>query len=128
MNLPQWDRRQVLQVAGAIGLAGSLPRVGAAEPPPETRRIRLPRYPVDVACISPMWIAEELLRAEGFEEIAYVPAPMSELSVPQFDVVKVGAGEHDFTSRERPSRSAMSGARRLSRRCLRTSGWMRAGT
>jgi NitT/TauT family transport system substrate-binding protein len=90
-------RRDVLQIAALASAIAALPALAAGEPPPETKRIRLPRYPVDVACLSPMWIAEELLRAEGFEEVAYVPAPMSELSVPQFDVVKVGAGEHDFT-------------------------------
>ena len=71
MNIRLWERRQFLQAAGAIGLAGTVPVVGAAEPPPESRRIRLPRY--DVACVSPLWVAEELLRAEGFDAIEYVP-------------------------------------------------------
>jgi NitT/TauT family transport system substrate-binding protein len=44
----------------------------AAEPPPETKRIRLARFPFDLACLAPMWIAEELLRAEGFEQVEYL--------------------------------------------------------
>jgi NitT/TauT family transport system substrate-binding protein len=67
-------RRAILKALGA-GLIGSLidARSGiAAEPPPETTRIRLNRYPFDVACVAPQWVAEELLRAEGFKEIEYV--------------------------------------------------------
>ena len=71
MNIQLWERRQFLQTAGVIGLAGTVPVAGAVEPPPETRRIRLPRY--DVACVSPLWVAEELLRAEGFDAIEYLP-------------------------------------------------------
>jgi NitT/TauT family transport system substrate-binding protein len=67
-------RRAILKALGA-GLIGGLidARSGiAAEPPPETTRIRLNRYPFDVACVAPQWVAEELLRAEGFKEIEYV--------------------------------------------------------
>jgi NitT/TauT family transport system substrate-binding protein len=68
------ERRAILKGLGA-GLIGSLvdARSGiAAEPPPETTRIRLNRYPFDVACVAPQWVAEELLRAEGFKDIEYV--------------------------------------------------------
>jgi NitT/TauT family transport system substrate-binding protein len=44
----------------------------ATEPSPETTRIRLERYPFDVACVAPQWVAEDLLRAEGFQTIEYV--------------------------------------------------------
>jgi NitT/TauT family transport system substrate-binding protein len=67
-------RRAILKALGA-GLIGGLidARSGVgAEPPPETTRIRLNRYPFDVACVAPQWVAEELLRAEGFKEIEYV--------------------------------------------------------
>jgi NitT/TauT family transport system substrate-binding protein len=64
---------RLLGAAGVCGLAGAASHLACAEPPSETRRIRLPRFPVDVACVSPMWIAEALLRAEGFEDIQYVP-------------------------------------------------------
>ena len=86
-----WERRQFLQAATVLGLAGAMPAGEAAEPPPETRRIRLIRYPsFDVACLSPMWIAEELLRAEGFDDVRYVP-----LTTPT-DVEMAAAGEVDL--------------------------------
>src|SRR5260370_41450496 len=46
------------------------PEPVVAEPPPETTRIRLVRSPA--ICISPLYLAEELLRLEGFTEIEYV--------------------------------------------------------
>lgn len=68
------NRRAVLHAAAAAGLFSAAPSLAAGEPPPETKRIRLGRVDVaDVACLSPIWIAEELLRAEGFEDVQYVP-------------------------------------------------------
>ena len=58
-----------LTVAAAI--LGVSPRPADAEPPPETTKLRLPRYEYDHACIAPQWIAEDLLRAEGFTDIQY---------------------------------------------------------
>ena len=66
------NRRDILIAAAAAGIAGAAPAWAAAEPPPETKRIRLARVAFDVACLSPLWIAEELLRAEGFDEVHYV--------------------------------------------------------
>jgi NitT/TauT family transport system substrate-binding protein len=69
----QWDRRKFLHgltLAGTAGLVGLRPRLALAEPPPETTRIRLVRSPA--ICISPLYLAEELLRLEGFTEIEYV--------------------------------------------------------
>jgi NitT/TauT family transport system substrate-binding protein len=45
----------------------------AAEPPPETNRIRM----VDITgiCSAPQHVARELLQAEGFTEVRYVKAP-----------------------------------------------------
>jgi NitT/TauT family transport system substrate-binding protein len=59
-----------MTVAGAAGVAGIAPETVAAEPPPETGRIRL----VQIAgiCIAPQYLAEELLRAEGFTDVQYV--------------------------------------------------------
>src|SRR5437762_556020 len=70
---PGWNRRQflnTLSLAGAAGLLGLRPASAAAEPPPETTRLRIPWVPS--TCRSPEWIAEELLRAEGFTEVTYV--------------------------------------------------------
>jgi NitT/TauT family transport system substrate-binding protein len=56
---------------GAIAsLAGLGPRAASAEPPPETRRIRLIRIPS--ICRAPQYVADELLRGQGFTEIEYV--------------------------------------------------------
>jgi len=42
-----------------------------AEPPPETKRIRFVHAPS--ICIAPQYLAEELLRLEGFTEVEYLP-------------------------------------------------------
>ena len=57
--------------AAGAGLV-SLPtgRAGA-EPPPETTRIRIVKSGL---CLAPQYVAEELLRSEGFADVQYVPA------------------------------------------------------
>jgi NitT/TauT family transport system substrate-binding protein len=45
----------------------------SAEPRPETKRIRLLKNPS--ICWAPQYVAEDLLHAEGFSEVAYVPNP-----------------------------------------------------
>jgi NitT/TauT family transport system substrate-binding protein len=71
------ERRAFLKGLTATGAGIVSPaRSGfAAEPPPETKRIRLGRYPFDVACVAPLWVADELLRAEGFTTVEYVDHP-----------------------------------------------------
>jgi NitT/TauT family transport system substrate-binding protein len=59
-----------LALAGAGGAIGLTVRPGAAEPPPETTRIRLVQTPS--MCQAPQYVAEELLRAEGFAGVEYV--------------------------------------------------------
>jgi NitT/TauT family transport system substrate-binding protein len=66
-------RREFMRDAALLGAAGALGPVSkalAAEPPPETQRIRLPQGPA--VCIAPLYIAEELLRGEGFSDVQYV--------------------------------------------------------
>src|SRR5919108_6560536 len=68
-----WSRRRFLgrlALAGTVGFLGLPPRRVAAEPPPETTRIRLIK--IAGICIAPQYVAEELLRAEGFTEVQYV--------------------------------------------------------
>jgi NitT/TauT family transport system substrate-binding protein len=71
-----WTRHEFLAttagaaMAGLVGLGSD--RAAAAEPPPETTTIRLVRFPFDVVCTAPQWVAEELLRAEGFSTVEYV--------------------------------------------------------
>ncbi len=71
----RFDRRSFLAGASALGVASVLgsSREAAAEPPPETTRIRLTQDPA--ICLAPQYLAEELLRLEGFSEIEYAKVP-----------------------------------------------------
>ena len=68
------DRREfvkcVAAVAGAASLFGYDIRLAFAEPPPETTRIRFVHDPS--TCMAPQYLAEELLRIEGFSQIEFV--------------------------------------------------------
>ena len=67
-----YTRRQFLEstsVLGAASLLGYL-RLAQAEPPPEVKKIRLVKIPA--ICFAPEYVAEELLRLEGFSEVEYV--------------------------------------------------------
>jgi NitT/TauT family transport system substrate-binding protein len=83
------SRRHFLASASLAAAAGILgPRAPLAdEPPPETTTIRLSKVPG--ICIAPQYAAEELLRAEGFNDIHYVA---SEAGSSQ----KIASGEVDF--------------------------------
>jgi NitT/TauT family transport system substrate-binding protein len=61
-----------LTLAGTAGLLGVRPTHVAAEAPPETTRLRLAW--TGSACQAPQYVAEELLRAEGFTDVQYVGA------------------------------------------------------
>jgi NitT/TauT family transport system substrate-binding protein len=69
-SLGSWTRRKFvggLVGGGAVSLLGGV--ATAAEPPPETTRIRLTNRPV--LCEAPQYVAEELLQGEGFTDIKY---------------------------------------------------------
>ena len=88
-----WSRREFLgslTLAGTAGFLGLQPRPVAAEPPPETTRLRLVRRPA--ICVAPEYVAEELLQGEGFTEVQYVKV---EDSVAAF--TSLAAGEVDLT-------------------------------
>jgi NitT/TauT family transport system substrate-binding protein len=72
----------------AAGLLGLEP-AEAAEAPPEIRTVRLGRAPA--ICFAPVYLAEELLRAEGFSDVRYVEGT----SVP---LEKLLSGEADFAA------------------------------
>src|SRR5688572_15777054 len=57
-------------LVGAAGLFGVRPQQAAAEPPPETTTLRLDQR--DSLCAAPQYLAEELLRGEGFTDVRYV--------------------------------------------------------
>lgn len=65
-----------LTAAGGAGLIGTS-RSAWAEPPPETTSIRLPRYVGGAYCWAGVYIAGELLRAEGFTDVRYVQGDTS---------------------------------------------------
>ena len=75
MTVPKFSeisRRQFLQHSSALGAASLLgfAEIAAAEPPPEITKIRLVKGPW--LCFAPIYLAEELLRLEGFHEIEYI--------------------------------------------------------
>ena len=59
-----------LTLAGTAGFLGLHPGLATAEPPPETVKLRLAKSPS--ICISPLYVAEELLQGEGFTDVQYV--------------------------------------------------------
>jgi NitT/TauT family transport system substrate-binding protein len=79
------SRRDFLTSVSAAGAASALGARGslAGEPPPETTTIRIPRT-AGAACLAPQYVAEDLLRAEGFTDIRYL-SPTGGLAPPQED-------------------------------------------
>src|SRR5690349_17229029 len=73
MSLLQTRRRFVASAsaAGVAGLIGTTPAL-ADQGPPETTTVRL-LTEASAICLSPTYIAQELLRAEGFTDIRLVP-------------------------------------------------------
>ena len=59
-----------LAMAGTAGLLGLEPISVAADPPPETTKLRLVQIPS--LCLSPQFLAEELFQREGFTDVQYV--------------------------------------------------------
>src|SRR5688500_155132 len=87
-----WSRRQFLSTvafAGAGALLNWQSDGIAAEPPPETTRIRLLRIPS--TCHAPQFLAEDLLRSEGFAHVEYVSRASSADIAPA-----LAAGEADI--------------------------------
>ncbi len=92
------SRRDFLAGASAIGAtAWGWPHLAQAEPPPETTRIRFQDAPA--ACLAPQYIAEELLKAEGFTDVQYVKTPdFSSATLNR----AVAAGEIHFAMNDAP--------------------------
>src|SRR5262250_1380677 len=95
----QWapSRRRVLATlssATAAGLIGGA-RGMAQEAPPETTTVRLAK--IAGICIAPQYVADELLRAEGFTDIRYVAV---ETGIP--GALALARGEIDFTTNYTP--------------------------
>ena len=80
-----------LSLAGVAGLVGA-PQPVHAEPPPEISKVRFEIGKVKGGiCTAPMFILGELLRAEGFTELQYVPMPLADFTR------AVAQGEADFS-------------------------------
>jgi NitT/TauT family transport system substrate-binding protein len=74
-NMRRFSRRTFLTrvtLAGTAGLIGLRTRPVSAEPPPEKTTIRIVNYDARFICVAPQWVAQELLRLEGFNDVRYV--------------------------------------------------------
>jgi NitT/TauT family transport system substrate-binding protein len=94
-----WSRRQFLStaaLAGAGAILGLRSEALAAEPPPETKKIRLIQIPG--ICLAPMYVAEDLLRSEGFTDVQYVKKAGT-----AFIYTTLAAGETDIVMGFAPS-------------------------
>src|SRR5262245_7569449 len=65
-----------LSSAGAAGLVSPLQSF-AQEAPPETTTIRLAK--IEGICVAPQYVAEGLLKTEGFSDVQYVDLPAGRL-------------------------------------------------
>jgi NitT/TauT family transport system substrate-binding protein len=97
------SRRGFITKASAVGAASllSLPRAAVAEPPPETTTIRIVNAEGFV-CLAPQWVAQELLRLEGFNDIRYVEVTEADMRREETANTQAGAemsarGGADFT-------------------------------
>ena len=78
-----------------MSLIGS-PNVFAQQAPPETTTVRIAK--IAGICIAPQYVADELLRAEGFTDIRYVAA---DAGIPAS--LSLARGEVDFTANYAPT-------------------------
>jgi NitT/TauT family transport system substrate-binding protein len=83
-----WSRRQFLStatLAGAGAFLGSHSEGFAAEPPPETTKLKL-AYHSRSLCHAPLYVAEDSLRGEGFTDVQYVKISAVEKSLASGEV------------------------------------------
>jgi NitT/TauT family transport system substrate-binding protein len=88
----QFSRREFLgglTLAGTAGLLGLQPGSVAAEPPPETTRLRIGQ--TAAICVPHLYLAQEFLPSEGFTDVQFVQIPG------QLFVKPIVAGEVDFS-------------------------------
>jgi NitT/TauT family transport system substrate-binding protein len=89
MNSTRREFVSGLTLAGTAGLLGARPDTASAEPPPETTRLRV-HHSLSL-CLAPQYVAEDLLRGEGFTEVQYV-RPHGPVGLYQ----ALGSGEADI--------------------------------
>jgi NitT/TauT family transport system substrate-binding protein len=92
------NRRRFLATLSATGAAALIhgSNSSAQEAAPETTKIRLAK--ISGICIAPQYVADELLRAEGFTDIRHVP---TDAGVPA--ALSLARGEVDFTANFAPA-------------------------
>jgi NitT/TauT family transport system substrate-binding protein len=91
-----WSRRAFLggpALAGAAVLLGLKSEPAVAEPPPETTRIRIQDAPL--SCFAPVYIAGELLKAEGFTDVQYIKTPLNEGPTKPLAEGRIDIGQND---------------------------------
>jgi NitT/TauT family transport system substrate-binding protein len=93
----RYSRRGFLARACALSAASILgrSRPAAAEGPPEVKRIRLSHAPI--ICLAPQYLAEELLRTEGFERVDYVETGVGSASDYLEDLTDITMGDAPST-------------------------------
>ena len=82
------DFLNTMSMVGAASVFGASESL-ADEGPPETTTVRLAKVPS--ICVAPQYVAEELLRAEGFTDVRYVPLPSA------IQHTAIAQGEIDFS-------------------------------
>ena len=87
------DRRRFLGTISSASAASFLgpSRLLAQEAPPETTRVRLAK--IGGVCIAPQYVANELLRAEGFTDLRFVETTAG---IPT--TMSLARGEVDFSA------------------------------
>ena len=95
MTKKPMNRRDFLTGASALGAASlfGFARTAAADPPPETTNVKFGRWPV--SCIAPQFVAEPLLKAEGFSGLQYVEVPYGPTETAPYPGT-AGPGKVDF--------------------------------
>ncbi len=94
-----WNRRTFVKSLGTIAAASALLGYdvipAAAEPPPETTKLRLVHAPA--ICLAPQYVARVLLQQEGFTDIQYIEVNSTTPERP------VASGEADISMSAAPA-------------------------
>lgn len=107
--MPIIQNRRRFMAGLAAGTAGlfAAPRLALAEPPPETTRVRLGRTPDGQYCWASLYLAGELLRADGMPDVEYV---QGDLNVDNTEWLVAGVTDFDFNMPSMHIRSMEAGA------------------
>jgi NitT/TauT family transport system substrate-binding protein len=97
MQSKQTRRRVLAMLSSAAGVSVVVgQKAFAQQAPPETTTVRIAK--IAGICISPQYVADELLRAEGFTDIHYVA---TDAGIPA--ALSLARGEVDFTANYAPT-------------------------